>query len=134
MSSYEQKENSLPERALLKLVEAYGGFFDVQLLSVKLRKTENEILEDIKNNKFFALELNEQILVPSFQFVSFKPLPYLSDILDNMNGVDSWLKIVFFLTQIDKLKDYPAHILRKEPTKADIDVVLQSARLYIDIV
>lgn len=117
-------------KAFFTLVESYGGFFDIKLLSTKLNKTEEEVINDINNNKFFSLEHSGKILIPAFQFISFKPLPYLSDVLDNMKEVDSWSKIVFFVTQIPKLNDYPAHILKKEPEKSEIEVIMQSARIF----
>lgn len=127
MSNHNNTEYEPVLKAFLNLIESYGGCFDIQLLSSKLSKTEEEILSDIDNNKFFALRLTDKILIPAFQFTGFKPLPHLSDILENMKEVDSWQKVVFFITELGKLNDYPAHILKKNPTEDDIDVIIKAA-------
>lgn len=127
MANHNNTEHAPVLKAFLTLLESYGGCFDLQLLSSKLNKSEDEVLSDIDNNKFFALRLTDQILIPAFQFTAFKPLPHLSEVLNNMKGVDSWQKVVFFVTELGKLNDYPAHILKKNPTEDDIDVIIKAA-------
>jgi len=114
---------------LFNKIDSLGGFFDFSFLSNKLNISEDEIKQEIKDGKLLSINRNGAELIPSFQFSAFKKLPYLEDVLLQMSDVDDISKIVFLISDIDVLNDYPAHILKKSPTEDVVNTILRKASL-----
>lgn len=114
---------------LFNKIDSLGGFFDFSFLSNKLNISEDEIKQEIKDGKLLSINRNGAELIPSFQFSAFKKLPYLEDVLLQMSDVDDISKIVFLISDIDVLDDYPAHILKKSPTEDVVNTILRKASL-----
>lgn len=114
---------------LFNKIDSLGGFFDFSFLSNKLNISEDEIKQEIKDGKLLSINRNGAELIPSFQFSAFKKLPYLEDVLLQMSDVDNISKIVFLVSDIDVLDDYPAHILKKSPTEDVVNTILRKASL-----
>lgn len=114
---------------LFNKIDSLGGFFDFSFLSNKLNISEDKIKQEIKDGKLLSINRNGAELIPSFQFSAFKKLPYLEDVLLQMSDVDNISKIVFLISDIDVLDDYPAHILKKSPTEDVVNTILRKASL-----
>lgn len=114
---------------LFNKIDSLGGFFDFSFLSNKLNISEDEIRQEIKDGKLLSINRNGAELIPSFQFSAFKKLPYLEDVLLQMSDVDNISKIVFLISDIDILDDYPAHILKKSPSDDVVNTILRKASL-----
>lgn len=114
---------------LFNKIDSLGGFFDFSFLSNKLNISEDDIKQEIKDGKLLSVDRNGAELIPSFQFSAFKKLPYLEDVLLQMSDVDNISKIVFLVSDIDVLDDYPAHILKKSPSKDVVNTILRKASL-----
>lgn len=114
---------------LFNKIDSLGGFFDFSFLSNKLNISEDKIKQEIKDGRLLSINRNGAELIPSFQFSAFKKLPYLEDVLLQMSDVDNISKIVFLISDIDVLDDYPAHILKKSPSEDAVNVILRKASL-----
>ena len=114
---------------LFNKIDSLGGFFDFSFLSNKLNISEDKIKQEIKDGRLLSINRNGADLIPSFQFSAFKKLPYLEDVLLQMSDVDNISKIVFLISDIDVLDDYPAHILKKSPTEDVVNTILRKASL-----
>lgn len=114
---------------LFNKIDSLGGFFDFSFLSNKLNISEDDIKQEIKDGKLLSMDRNGAELIPSFQFSAFKKLPYLEDVLLQMSDVDNISKIVFLVSDIDVLDDYPAHILKKSPSDDVVNTILRKASL-----
>lgn len=114
---------------LFNKIDSLGGFFDFSFLSNKLNISEDKIKQEIKDGRLLSINRNGAELIPSFQFSAFKKLPYLEDVLLQMSDVDNISKIVFLISDIDVLDDYPAHILKKSPTEDVVNTILRKASL-----
>lgn len=114
---------------LFNKIDSLGGFFDFSFLANKLNISEDKIKQEIKDGKLLSINRNGAELIPSFQFSAFKKLPYLENVLLQMSDVDNISKIVFLISDIDVLDDYPAHILKKSPTEDVVNTILRKASL-----
>lgn len=125
MSSSE--ENLAALDAFFLQLDSLGGFFDVSLLSNKLNVSEEIIKQEIAAGKLISLDRDGVELIPAFQFSAFKKLPGLEEVLLQMPDISSLEKTAFLISEIDILRDTPAHALKKNPSEDTLNIILKSA-------
>jgi len=108
-------------------LDSLGGFFDVSLLANKLNVSQESIKEEIATGKLISVDRDGVELIPAFQFHAFKKLPGLEDVLLQMPDMSSLEKAAFLISEIDILKDTPAHALKKNPSDDTLNIILKSA-------
>lgn len=116
-----------PLDAFFLQLDSLGGFFDVSLLANKLNVSEKSIKEDIATGKLLSVDRDGVELIPAFQFSAFKKLPGLEDVLLQMPEISSLEKAAFLISEIDILRDTPAHALKKNPSEDTLNIILKSA-------
>lgn len=125
MSSSENNLAALD--AFFLQLDSLGGFFDVSLLSNKLNVSEESIKQEIAAGKLISVDRDGVELIPAFQFSAFKKLPGLEEVLLQMPDISSLEKAAFLISEIDILRDTPAHALKKNPSEDTLNIILKSA-------
>lgn len=125
MSSSENNFAALD--AFFLQLDSLGGFFDVSLLSNKLNVSEESIKQEIAAGKLISVDRDGVQLIPAFQFSAFKKLPGLEEVLLQMPDISSLEKAAFLISEIDILRDTPAHALKKNPSEDILNIILKSA-------
>lgn len=125
MSSSENNLAALD--AFFLQLDSLGGFFDVSLLSNKLNVSEESIKQEIAAGKLISVDRDGVQLIPAFQFSAFKKLPGLEEVLLQMPDISSLEKAAFLISEIDILRDTPAHALKKNPSEDILNIILKSA-------
>lgn len=125
MSSSENNLAALD--AFFLQLDSLGGFFDVSLLSNKLNVSQESIKQEIAAGKLISVDRDGVELIPAFQFSAFKKLPGLEEVLLQMPDISSLEKAAFLISEIDILRDTPAHALKKNPSEDTLNIILKSA-------
>lgn len=113
-------------------LQEFGGVLNAKEVAEMLKITETAVVGHVNSDRLIGLASSEhqEYLIPAFQFLDSRKLPYLEELLRALGEVSDDGACTWFLNEPFENFGRPADVLRGLPTDEQINTLLNDAFSY----